>query len=104
MNKSTFPCPGPGRNLLLNSQVSRTVCRALELGCWQKAAGAIAGISEPVLYRWLKLGRAALVKQTEGEPLSRREETYAQFAADVEFAVARCEYKLVKATCGSGSW
>jgi hypothetical protein len=47
---------GRGRPTDLTPEVQKTICEAIEDGCYVETAVSLAGISRPTFYVWLKKG------------------------------------------------
>lgn len=67
-------------------RVHRTICDALEKGCYRQTAFRLAGIHPNTGWEWLRAGNE--------EPDEHPE--YARLVADVEAAEARCELAMLE--------
>ena len=75
-----------GYSKLLNPEVSKNICKALEHGMPLKHAAAAVNVDETTVYRWLKKG---------SEP-EKHPKVYATFARSVARARAKCLEKATK--------
>ena len=74
---------GRGRPSVLTPEVQKTICEAIEDGCYVETAVSLAGISRPTFYVWLKKGAG-------GDP------KYSDFVDTIKKAMAKSEHDAIQ--------